>query len=221
MKIDIKNDSQAIEALLEDAGVKRRTIRCKTSRSTIFAQGAAANSVYCIVSGAVKLSIVSPEGKEAVVAMLESADFFGEGCLAGQKVRVSSATTLMPTRLWRIAKPEMERALHAQPEFAQRFLAYMLKRNIRIEEDLVNQLFNSTEKRLARTLMLLAHNDDSETADGKVAKVPQGTLAELVGTTRPRVNHFLNKFRKLGLIEYNGGLKVNRERLAEVLRQEQ
>ena len=217
MKIDVKNDSGLQGALLDDAGVRRRTVRCKRKGSTVFAQGAPANSVYCIVSGAVKLSVVSPSGKEAVVALLESADFFGEGCLVGQRFRTSGAIALMPTTLWRIAKTEMERALKTQPEFSQRFLAYMLHRSIRIEEDLVNQMFNSIEKRLARTLLLLAAHDENATTEGKIAKVPQGTLAELVGTTRPRINHFLNKFRKLGLIEYNGGLKVNKERLINVV----
>jgi CRP/FNR family transcriptional regulator, cyclic AMP receptor protein len=219
MKIDVKNDSATIAALLNDAGVKRRLTRCKRG-STVFAQGAPANAVYCIVSGAVKLSVVSSAGKEAVVALLESADFFGESCLAGQNVRMSSATTLMPTTLWRIAKSEMARAIQEQPDFAVRFLAYTLRRNIRIEEDLVNQLFNSTEKRLARTLLLLAQHESDDTTQGKMAKIPQGTLADLVGTTRPRVNYFLNRFRKLGLIEYNGGLKVNRSRLDSILRRE-
>lgn len=217
MRIDVKNDSATIAALLDDAGVKRKLVRCKRG-STVFAQGAPANAVYCIVSGAVKLSVLSTAGKEAVVALLESADFFGEGCLAGQSVRTSSAATLMPTTMWRIAKSEMARAIHERPDFAVRFLAYTLRRNIRIEDDLVNQLFNSTEKRLARTLLLLAQHDSDDMTQGKVAKVPQDTLAELVGTTRPRVNHFLNKFRKLGLIEYNGGLKVNRARLNSILR---
>ena len=220
MKIDVKNDSAIAASFLEDAGVRRRPVRCKRKGSTVFAQGAPANSVYCIVSGAVKLSIVSPIGREAVVALLESGDFFGEGCLAGQKFRTSSAVALMPTTLWRIAKTEMQRALQSQPQLSQRFLAYMLQRNIRIEEDLVNQLFNSTEKRLARTLLLLARNEENATTQGKMARVPQDTLAELVGTTRPRVNHFLNKFRKLGLIEYNGGLKVNKELLVNVLASE-
>jgi CRP-like cAMP-binding protein len=217
MKIDVKNDTGIPGTLLDDAGVRRRTVRCKRRGSTVFAQGAQANAVYCIVSGAVKLSIVSPTGKEAVIALLEAAEFFGEGCLTGQRFRASSAIALMPTTLWRIPKAEMERALHDQPEFSRRFLAYMLQRNIRIEEDLVNQMFNSTEKRLARTLLLLAQNDESATTEGKIARVPQGTLAELVGTTRPRVNHFLNKFRKQGLIEYNGGLKVNKAQLVSIL----
>jgi len=217
MKIDIKNDSHEIDTLLDEIGVKRRTLRLK-SASTVFGQGAPASAVYCIVSGAVKLSLVSTTGKEAVVAMLESADFFGEGCLAGQITRLTSAKTLMPTVLWRIARAEMERALQARPDFAERFLKYVLARSIRIEEDLVNQLFNSTEKRLARTLLLLVQNDTGATSEGKVARVPQGTLAELVGTTRPRVNYFLNKFRKQGMIEYNGGLKVNKALLASVLR---
>jgi CRP/FNR family cyclic AMP-dependent transcriptional regulator len=217
MKIGFKNDSQSIETLLDDVGVKRRTLRCKRG-STVFAQGAPANAVYCIVSGAVKLSVVSTSGKEAVVAMLESADFFGEGCLPGQSLRMSRATPLMRTTLWRIPKTEMQRALKARPDFAERFLVYTLQRNIRIEEDLVNQLFNSTEKRLAHMLLLLAHNDPGATTEGKVAKVPQGTLAELIGSTRPRVSHFLNKFRRLGLIEYNGGLKVHKERISSALR---
>lgn len=217
MKIDVKNESGIPGALLDDAAVRRRTVRCKRKGSTVFAQGAVANSVYCIVSGAVKLSVVSPTGKEAVVALLESADFFGEGCLAGQRFRTSSAVALMPTTLWRIGKVDMERALNTHPKFSQRFLAYMLQRNIRIEEDLVNQMFNSIEKRLARTLLLLAPKDDNAAKQVQMARVPQGTLAELVGTTRPRVNHFLNKFRKLGLIEYNGGLKVNKELLVDVV----
>lgn len=216
MKIDVRNDSGTIGALLDDAGVERRTLRCK-SGAIVFGQGAVANAVYCIVSGAVKLSAVTPAGKEAVVAMLESADFFGEGCLAGQRLRVSSATTIMRTTLWRIGRGEMARALHDRPDFAERFLTFMLKRNIRIEEALVNHLFNTTEQRLARTLLLLARNEPRETSEGKVAKVSQNTLAELVGTTRPRVNLFLNKFRKLGLIEYNGGLKVNKVRISSVL----
>jgi CRP/FNR family transcriptional regulator, cyclic AMP receptor protein len=171
-----------------------------------------------IASGAVKLSVVSPTGKEAVVAMLQSPDFFGECAMAGQRVRVTSAKTMMPTTLWRIAKAEMERALKAQADFSHRFLRHMLERNIRIEEDFVNQLFNSTEKRLARTLLLLAANDKSAITEGRVAKVSQATLAEVVGTTRPRINFFLNKFRKEGLIEYNGGLKVHEARLSRILR---
>jgi CRP/FNR family cyclic AMP-dependent transcriptional regulator len=219
MKIDIKNDSGTIAGFLDEAGVTRRTLRCKPA-SRVFAQGMAANALFCIVSGAVKLSVVSSGGKEAVVAMLESGDFFGEGCLAGQSVRMSSATTLMRTTLWRISKAEMERALKERPDFAKRFLVDMLTRNIRVEEHLVNQLFNSTEKRLAHTLLLLAQNDTNATSEGKVAKLPQGTLAELIGSTRPQVNHFLNKFRRLGLIEYNGGLKVDKQRLSSILRLE-
>lgn len=219
MKIDIKNDSQAIAALLDDVGVKRKTVKCRTA-AVVYAQGAPASAVFCIVSGAVKLSIVSSAGKEAVVAIFESGDFFGEGCLAGQKLRLASAKTLMPTVLWRIAKGEMESVLQHRADFADSFLKYVLIRSIRIEEELVNQLFNSTEKRLARTLLLLAENDPAATTEGKVAKVPQGTLAELVGTSRPRLNFFLNKFRKQGLIEYNGGLKVNKALLSEVLRRE-
>lgn len=217
MKIDVKNDSHAVRDQLEGTGVSRRTVRCKTG-SMVFAQGAPAAAIYCIESGAVKLSVVSSGGKEAVVAMLESGDFFGESCLAGEKTRVFTATTMMPTVLWRISKPDMESVLHDHPDFSDRFLKYVLVRSIRIQEDLVNQLFNSTERRLARTLLLLAENDLTASSEGRVAKFSQSTLAELVGTTRPRVNFFLNKFRKAGMIEYNGGLKVNKALLQNVLR---
>lgn len=218
MRIDVKDDSATIAALLDGLAIKRRTIECVVGE-TVFAQGDIANCVFCIVSGAVKLSVVSEKGKEAVVALLGSDDFFGEGSLLGQTRRVTSAKVLMPTTLWRIAKPEMLRVLQARPDFAHRFLAYMLQRNIRIEEDLVNQLFNSTEKRLARALLLLARYSASDSTQAKMADVPQTTLAEMVGTTRPRVNYFLNRFRTRGLIDYNGGLKVNKAKLNALLRE--
>jgi CRP-like cAMP-binding protein len=192
-----------------------RTVRFATG-AAIFAQGAQANSVFYVQEGGVKLSVLSSAGKEAVVAMLGPGDFFGEGCLAGQPLRMGTANAVMRTALLRIPKRDMIRMLHEHPEFSDRFLAHMLTRNIRIEEDLVDQLFNSSEKRLARTLLLLARYGKEDTPR-VLPKLSQETLAEMVGTTRSRVNFFMNKFRKLGLIEYNGGLKVNSSLLSIVL----
>ena len=171
-----------------------------------------------IEKGAVRLSVLSHAGKEAVIAVLESGHFFGEGCLAGQSVRMATATAMLPCTILAVAKPEMIRQLHARAAFADRFLTHMLTRNIRIEEDLIDQLFNSSEKRLARALMLLSRYGEPETSHRALPKVSQELLAEMVGTTRSRVNFFMNKFRKLGFIEYNGGLKVNNSLLSVVLR---
>ncbi len=176
-----------------------------------------ANAVYYIREGGVQLSVVSSTGKEAIVGMLGSGDFFGEGCLSAQSHRVGTATAVMPTSVLRIAKAEMIRTLHEQPELAGRFLAHMLARNIRIEEDLVDHLFNSSEKRLARTLLLLARYGSEKSTINVLPRLSQETLAEMVGTTRPRVNFFLNKFRKLGFIEYNGSITVNSSLLSVVL----
>jgi CRP-like cAMP-binding protein len=173
--------------------------------------------VFYVQEGGIKLSVLSSTGKEAVVAMLGPGDFFGEGCLAGQPLRMGTATAVMRTALLRVPKRDMVRMLHEHPEFSDRFLAHMLTRNIRIEEDLVDQLFNSSEKRLARTLLLLARYGKEDTPQSILPKLSQETLAEMVGTTRSRVNFFMNKFRKLGLIEYNGGLKVNSSLLSIVL----
>jgi len=192
-----------------------RTVRFATG-DVVFAQGAQANSVFYLQEGGVKLSVLSSAGKEAVVAMLGPGDFLGEGCLAGQPLRMGTATAVMRTALLRIPKRAMVRMLHEHPAFSDRFLEHMLMRNIRIEEDLVDQLFNSSEKRLARTLLLLARYGKQETPR-VLPKLSQETLAEMVGTTRSRVNFFMNKFRKLGLIEYNGGLKVNSSLLSIVL----
>ena len=184
----------------------------------VFSQGAQANSVFYVQEGGAKLAVLSSAGKEAVVAMLGPGDFFGEGCLAGQPLRMGTAKTVMPTTLLRIPKRDMLRLLHDHSEFSDRFIAHMLTRNIRIEEDLVDQLFNSSEKRLARTLLLLARYGKEDTTQRVLPKLSQETLAEMVGTTRSRVNFFMNKFRKLGLIEYNGGgLKVNSSLLSVVL----
>ena len=183
----------------------------------VFAQGSQANSVFYIQTGDVKLSVLSAAGKEAVVAMLGPGDFFGEGCLAGQMLRMATATAVAPTSVLRIPKTEMMRTLHEQSEFSDRFISHMLVRNIRIEEDLVDQLFNSSEKRLARTLLLLARYGKEDTVHRTLPPLSQETLAEMVGTTRSRVNFFMNKFRKLGFIEYNGGLKIKSSLLSIVL----
>jgi CRP/FNR family cyclic AMP-dependent transcriptional regulator len=184
----------------------------------IFAQGDPAMSVMFVEKGAVRLSVLSHAGKEAVVALLEVGHFFGEGCLAGQSQRIATATAIAPCTILAVEKPEMVRQLHAEPVFADRFLTHMLTRNIRIEEDLVDQLFNSTEKRLARTLLLLARYGEPEVSHRALPKLSQEVLAEMVGTTRSRVNFFMNKFRKLGFIDYNGALKVNNSLLSVVLR---
>jgi CRP/FNR family transcriptional regulator, cyclic AMP receptor protein len=205
-----------VQAFLKESGVTARTVRFKTGVS-VFAQGAPATSVFFVLEGGVKLSVLSTTGKEAVVAMLGPGDFFGEGCLAGQPLRMGTAKAVVTTSLLRIAKADMIRMLHDHSVFSDRFIAHMLTRNIRIEEDLVDQLFNSSEKRLARTLLLLARYGEEGTALRVLPKLSQETLAEMVGTTRSRVNFFMNKFRKLGLIEYNGGLKVNSSLLSIVL----
>ena len=186
--------------------------------ATIFAQGDPATSVMYVEKGVVGLSVLSHAGKEAVVALLDVGHFFGEGCLAGQSLRIATATAMAPSTILAVEKPEMVRQLHAAPAFADRFLTHMLTRNIRIEEDLVDQLFNSIEKRLARTLLMLARYGQPEASHRALPKVSQEVLAEMVGTTRSRVNFFMNKFRKLGFIEYNGALKVNNSLLGVVLR---
>lgn len=205
-----------VRAFLAKAGTSRRIIRY-TAGAVVFAQGTQAGSVYYLQDGNVKLSVLSTTGKEAVVAMLGPGDFFGEGCLAGQSLRMATATAVTASVALRIQKAEMVRTLHEQPEFSGRFLTHMLERNIRIEEDLIDQLFNSSEKRLARTLLLLARYGKEESAPRVLPKLSQETLAEMVGTTRSRVNFFMNKFRKLGFIEYNGGLKINSSLLSIVL----
>jgi len=186
--------------------------------SGIFAQGDAANSVMYIERGSVRLSVVSPAGKEAVVAVLGPRTFFGEGCLAGQSARMATATAMTACTTLVVDKHEMVRQLHERPTFSDRFLVHMLARNIRVEEDLVDQLFNSSEKRLARTLLLLARYGEAQPAPMLLPRLSQELLAEMVGTTRSRVNFFMNKFRKLGFIDYDGaGLKVHGSLLSIVL----
>jgi len=167
--------------------------------------------------GGVQLSVVNQAGKEAVVAILGPGDFFGEGCLAGQSVRMGSATAITPSTVLIIEKNEMFKVLHQQHTLSDRFISFMLARNIRIEEDLIDQLFNSSERRLARTLLLLARYGKEDKPHGLLPKISQEMLAEMVGTTRSRVNFFMNKFRKLGFIRYNGGLQINTSLLSVVL----
>lgn len=186
--------------------------------ANVFRQGEPAASILFLETGAVRLSVVSHSGREAVVALLEAGHFFGEGCLAGQSFRMATATAVVTSTILSVEKQEMMRQLFAQPKFADRFLTHMLTRNIRIEEDLIDQLFNSSEKRLARTLLLLARYGEQDVSHRTIPKVSQEVLAEMIGTTRSRVNFFMNKFRKLGFIDYNGGLKINNSLLTVVLR---
>jgi CRP-like cAMP-binding protein len=202
---------------IEWAGLRAQHVDYQPG-ATIFAQGDPATSIMYVDGGAVRLSVLSRAGKEAVIAVLDVGHFFGEGCLAGQTRRMATASAMGPSSVKVVDKVDMVRHLHAQPAFADRFLTHMLTRNIRIEEDLIDQLFNSSEKRLARTLLLLARYGEPEVSHRALPRVSQETLAEMVGTTRSRVNFFMNKFRKLGFIEYNGGLKINNSLLSVVLR---
>jgi CRP/FNR family cyclic AMP-dependent transcriptional regulator len=204
------------QAFLDSAGVARKVTEFK-SAEVVYVQGDAAKSVMYLQSGGVKLTVVNELGKEAVVAILGPGDFFGEGCLAGQSVRMGTATAITPSTVLVIEKNEMFKVLHEEHGLSDRFIKFMLARNIRIEEDLVDQLFNSTEKRLARTLLLLARYGKEDQPHGVLPKMSQETLADMIGTTRPRVNFFMNKFRKLGFIEYNGGLQINTSLLSVVL----
>jgi CRP-like cAMP-binding protein len=185
--------------------------------ATIFSQGDAADAVFYVQAGKVKLTVVSQQGKEAVIAILEPTSFFGEACLAGETFRMATATSLDEATILRIEKQAMLDVLHQEPAFSELFMGYLLSRNIRIQEDLVDQLFNSSEKRLARILLLLAHFGKDKQPETAIAKVSQETLAEMVGTTRSRVSFFLNKFRRLGFIEYNGELRVHGSLLNIVL----
>jgi CRP/FNR family transcriptional regulator, cyclic AMP receptor protein len=204
------------QAFLDSAGLARKVAEFR-KKETIFSQGDPASNVLYIQKGGVRLSVVNEAGKEAVVAVLGPGDFFGEGCLAAQPIRIGSATAITPTAVLVIEKKEMIRVLHHEHAFSDRFITHMLSRNIRIEEDLVDQLFNSSEKRLARTLLLLARYGTEDKPQRVLPKISQETLAEMVGTTRSRVNFFMNKFRKLGFIKYNGGLQVNTSLLSVVL----
>ena len=210
------NGTFNVQAFLDSAGVARTIVEFQ-AKDTIFSQGDIGKDVMYIQKGTVKLSVVSKTGKEAVVAMLKPGDFVGEGALAGQPVRIATATSATPVTLLAIGLKEMIRVLHAEHEFSDRFISYMVGRNIRIEEDLIDQLFNSRERRLARTLLLLARYGNHEKPQFVLPKISQETLAEMVGTTRSRVNFFMNKFKKLGFINYDGGLHVNDSLLRVVL----
>jgi CRP-like cAMP-binding protein len=204
-----------VEKYLESTGPARRVMNYRRGE-VVFSQGDPAADVRYIQKGAIRLSVVSHVGKEAIVAMLTRGDFFGERALAGFAVRIETAIAVVPTTVLVIEKESMARLLHEEHAFSDRFIAYMLARNIRIEANLIDQLFNSSEKRLARTLLLLARYGQSN-PEPTVPKISQQTLADMIGATRARVNFFMNKFRKLGLIEYNGGLKINRSLLSIVL----
>ena len=205
-----------LKSFLATAGVTRRIARFAQG-AVIFAQGAAADTVFYIQEGEIKLSVLAKNGKEAVVAVLGPGDFLGEGCLAGQPRRIATARALTASVVLKIPKAEMTRTLHEQPTFSDRFIAHMLARNIRIEDDLVDHLFNSSEKRLARILLLLARYGSTDAKPRDLPKLSQETLAEMVGTTRSRVNYFMNKFRKLGFITYNGRITINQSLLSVVL----
>jgi CRP-like cAMP-binding protein len=186
-------------------------------RQLIFSQGDAADAVFYLQEGRVRLSVVSQQGKEAVIAMLEPGGFLGEGCLAGQLVCMATATAVESSTLVRIDRQAMTRVLHEEPAFSELFLGYLLSRNIRIQEDLVDQLFNSSEKRLARVLLLMAHFGKEAKSEAIIPKISQEVLAEMIGTTRSRVSFFMNKFRRLGFLEYNGGVHAHSSLLNIVL----
>jgi CRP-like cAMP-binding protein len=204
------------QAFLDSAGIARRIVEFRRGEA-IFSQGDRCESIMYIQAGGVKLSVVSKAGQEAVVAMLGPGEFFGEGCLAGQPVRMANATAVTPSTILVVDKAAMADLLHQQRELSDRFIAHMLARNIRIEEDLVDQLFNATEKRLARRLLLLARYGQHDHPVRAVPPISQETLAEMVGTTRSRVNFFMRKFQRLGFIDYKNGLKVNNSLLTVVL----
>ena len=195
-----------------------RSVSAYKKGKVVFTQGEPADSVFYIQSGKIKIVVTSKQGKEAVVAMLGPEQFLGEGCLIGQPLRLATATAMSDSAVMRVDKPEMVRVLHEQPSFAEVFMAYLLTRNSRVEEDLVDQLFNSSEKRLARVLLLLANFGKDGKPEPVMTRISQETLAEMVGTTRPRVSFFMNKFRKLGFVEYNGHLHVHSSLLSIVLR---
>jgi CRP/FNR family cyclic AMP-dependent transcriptional regulator len=197
-----------------------RTISKYRKDQIVFSQGEAADAVFYIQQGKIKITVLSEQGKEAVVAILGTGDFFGEGCLAGQLLRMASTTTMMECEIMRLEKAAIIRVLHEEPAFSEMFMSHLLTRNIRVEADLVDQLFNSSEKRLARALLLLANFGKEGKPEPVVAKISQETLAEMIGTTRSRVSSFMNKFRQLGFIDYNGKLEVHSSLLNVVLHDE-
>jgi CRP/FNR family transcriptional regulator, cyclic AMP receptor protein len=205
-----------LQALLGKVGLPSTTLEYNNGQC-IFSQGDSARTIFYIKKGGAKLSVLSGHGKEAVVAMLGADSFLGEGCLAGQRVRIATAVAIGPSSMLRIEQKEMMRVLHGQHAFSDVFIRHMLLRNMRVEADLVDQLFNSSEKRLARALLLIAQYGNEGKPKTDIPKISQETLAEMIGTTRARVSFFMNRFRKLGLIDYNGGLQVHRSLLGVVL----
>jgi CRP/FNR family transcriptional regulator, cyclic AMP receptor protein len=208
-----------VQLFLDSAGLGRKVANFR-GKETVFAQGDSATKVMYIQEGSVKLTVVNETGREAVVAILGSGDFLGEACLAGQSICVATATALTLTAVLVIEKDEMIRVLHQEHGLSDRFIAYMLERNVRVEEDLIDQLFNSIEKRLARTLLLLAGYGKQDKPEKMIPGISQEMLADMIGTTRTRVNMFMNKFRKLGFIEYSGtlrGLQINKSLLSVIL----
>jgi CRP-like cAMP-binding protein len=203
-------------AFLKTAGAGRNINRYGKNKM-VFSQGDASDSVFYVINGKVKIVVISEQGKEAVIAVLGRDEFFGEGCLTGQERRLSAASAMSECVIMRISKPAMLAALHEHPSFSEMFVAHVLARTIRVEADLVDQLFNSSEKRLARALLLLANFGHDSEPKKVIAKVSQETLAEMVGTTRSRVSHFMNKFRKMGFIDYNGHLEIHNSLLNVVL----
>jgi CRP/FNR family transcriptional regulator, cyclic AMP receptor protein len=204
------------ETFLQRIG-KRRSTREYKNKEAVFQQGDVADAMFYVVAGDVKLTVLSKRGKKAVIAIFREGDFFGEGCLGTPSLRMSSATAVHPATITRVEKATIVRIIHDDPLFARLFIAHLISRVVRIEEDFVDQLFNSSEKRLARTLLLLARFGVPSKPHSAILKVSQGTLAEMVGTTRSRVSFFMNRFRKLGLIDYNGSLQVHRELLTFLL----
>jgi CRP-like cAMP-binding protein len=196
-----------------------RTVAAYRKNQTVYRQGDPADAVFYVQAGKAKVTVISAQGKEAVIAFLGEGDFFGEGCLDGQVLRLATVAALTPCSIMRIPRAEIVGIIHQQPAFAELFIAHLLARNSRAEEDLVDQLFNSSEKRLARTLLILANFGKEGPPDPVLAKISQETLAEMIGTTRSRVSAFMNKFRRLGLIDYNGQIKVRRSLLNVVLRE--
>lgn len=196
-----------------------RTLLACTANQTIFSQADPANAVFYVQKGDVKIVVTSEQGKEAVVGIVKAGDFFGEGCLLGQPLRLGSALVMSRSIILRVEKAEMVRVLHEEPAFAEVFMTHLLTRNSRVEADLVDHLFNSSEKRLARTLLLLASFGTEGAPQPISPKVTQETLAAIVGTTRPRISHFMNKFRKLGFIDFNGSIQINSSLLTVLLRE--
>jgi CRP/FNR family cyclic AMP-dependent transcriptional regulator len=215
-KLNLRSPAFDVQRFLDSAGLGRKLAKFQ-EKETIFSQGDPANNVMYIQEGGAKLTVVNETGKEAVVAILKPGDFFGEGCLAGQSIRMATATAITLATVLVIEKNEVIRVLHEEHEFSDRFIAYTLSRNARVEEDLIDQLFNSSEKRLARTLLLLARYGSQDQPQKVIPKVSQEMLAEMIGTTRSRVNFFMNKFRNLGFIQYDGEIHVNKSLLSVVL----